>query len=61
MEQQKLQYAWFVDGYIADVPNYYNMEVSFAYLNENYYQLNQQFQAAKGEDLTFDYPMEKKD
>lgn len=61
MKQQKLQYAWFVDGYIADIPNYYNMEVSFAYLNENYYQLNQQFHAAKGEDLSFDYPMEKQD
>ncbi|QSZ27571.1 peptide ABC transporter permease [Aceticella autotrophica] len=48
-------YALFADGFIVSLPNAYDMEVSFAYLNEEYYKLNKQFKISQGKDLDFDY------
>lgn len=48
-------YALFTDGFIVSLPNAYDMEVSFAYLNEEYYKLNKQFEISQGKDLDFDY------
>lgn len=54
-------YALFTDGFIVDLPNNYDMEVSFAYLNEEYYKLNRQFEIAQGKDLDFDYRLDNGD
>ncbi|MEK6453954.1 hypothetical protein [Caldifermentibacillus hisashii] len=48
-------YALFTDGFIGSLPNAYDMEVSFAYLNEEYYKLNKQFEISQGKELDFDY------
>lgn len=48
-------YALFTDGFITPVPNPYDMEVSMAYINEEYYNLNKQFEISQGEILYFDY------
>lgn len=55
------RYALFTDGFIVDLPNNYDMEVSFAYLNEEYYKLNRQFEIAQGKDLDFDYRLDNGD
>lgn len=47
-------YALFTDGFIVSLPNDYDMEVSFGYLNEEYYKLNQ-FEISQGKNLDFDY------
>lgn len=47
-------YAFFTDGFIVSLPNAYDMDVSFGYLNEEYYKLNQ-FEISQGENLDFDY------
>lgn len=48
-------YALFTDGFIGFLPNAYDMEVLFAYLNEEYYKLNKQFEISQGKELDFDY------
>ncbi len=48
-------YALFTDGFIAPVPNTYDMEVSMAYINETYYSMNKQFEISQGKNLDFDY------
>lgn len=50
-----INYALFTDGFIVSVPNSYDMEVSFAYLNKEYYELNKQFEISQGNDLDFEY------
>ena len=50
-------YALFTDGFIVSLPNDHDMEVSFGYLNEEYYKLNQ-FEISLGEKLDFDYRFE---
>jgi len=50
-------YALYTDGMIGAVSNDYDMEVSFAYLNEAYYKLNKQFEISQGKALTFDYDL----
>ncbi len=50
-----LNYALFTDGFTIPVPNTYDMEVSVAYINEEYYNLNKQFEISQGENLVFDY------
>ena len=34
------KYAFYTDGFIESIPNTSNMEISFAYMNEEYYNLN---------------------
>lgn len=48
------KYALFTDGFIVSLPNDYDMEVSFGYLNEEYYKLNQ-FEISQGKNLDFNY------
>ena len=55
LNDNNLSYALFTDGFIVSLPNDYDMKVSFAYLNEEYYKLNRQFEIAQGKDLDFDY------
>ena len=55
LNSQNFSYALFTDGFIASLPNSYDMEVSFAYLNEEYYNLNKHFEISQGKDLDFDY------
>lgn len=47
-------YAFYVDGFVVDVPNSSGMEVTLGYMNENYSQLNP-FSLASGEPLTFEH------
>lgn len=53
------KYAFYTDGFIESIPNTSNMEISFAYMNEEYYNLNK-FDLSKGSDLYFDYQFEDK-
>lgn len=53
------KYAFYTDGFIESIPNTSNMEISFAYMNEEYYNLNK-FDFSKGSDLYFDYQFEDK-
>lgn len=55
LNNNNFSYALFTDGFIVSLPNAYDMEVSFAYLNEEYYKLNRQFEISQGKDLDFDY------
>ena len=55
LNDNNLSYALFTDGFIVSLPNDYDMKVSFAYLNEEYYKLNRQFEISQGKDLDFDY------
>lgn len=48
------KYAFYTDGFIASVPNPNNMEISFGYMNEEYYNFNK-FELSQGNDLYFDY------
>ncbi|WP_058486458.1 ABC transporter permease family protein [Defluviitalea phaphyphila] len=48
------KYALFTDGFIVSLPNDYDMEVSFGYVNEEYYKLNP-FEISQGKNLYFDY------
>lgn len=55
LNSNNLNYALFTDGFIVSLPNAYDMEVSFAYLNEEYYKLNRKFEISKGKKINFDY------
>ncbi len=48
------RYAFYTGGFIASLPNNDNMEISFSYMNKEYYNLNQ-FELSQGADLNFDY------
>lgn len=50
-----LSYALFTDGFVVSLPNAHDMEVTVAYLNEEYYELNKQFEVSQGKGLEFDY------
>ena len=52
-----IKYAFFTDGFVVQIPNTYDMEVTVAYVNEEYYELNQQFDVSQGCRLSFDYPL----
>lgn len=49
-----VKYAFYTDGYIVSVPNKNNMEISFGYMNEEYYSFNKS-PLSQGNDLYFDY------
>ena len=51
------KYAFYTDGFIVSVPNSDDMEISFGYMNEQYYRLNG-FELSQGTDLDFDYQLE---
>lgn len=51
-------YAFYTDGFIVSVPNIDDMEISLAYMNEEYYKLNQ-FELSEGTDLDFDYQIDE--
>ena len=51
------KYAFFTDGFIVPLPHIYSSEVSFAYLNEEYYRLTEQFELSQGEPLVFHYQL----
>jgi len=55
---KNFDYAFYTDGFMLNIPNKDNMEISLAYMNENYYELNQ-FEPAQGTDLDFDYEFDK--
>jgi len=61
LDNNNLCYALFTDGFIVYLPNDYDMKVSFAYLNEEYYKLNKQFEISQGKDLDFDYSFDGDD
>lgn len=52
------KYAFCTDGFIASLPNDDDMEISFSYMNEEYYKLNP-FELSQGSDLNFDYQFDK--
>lgn len=56
-----INYALYTDGFVVSLPNAYDMEVSFAYLNEEYYKLNKQFEISQGKELDFDYSLDNSD
>lgn len=51
-------YAFFTDGFMVSLPNSADMEISLAYMNEKYYELNH-WKLSQGTDLTFNYPFDK--
>lgn len=51
-------YAFFTDGFMVSLPNNDDMEISLAYMNEKYYELNQ-WKLSQGTDLIFNYPFDK--
>lgn len=53
-------YALFTDGFVVSLPNDYDMDVTLAYLNEEYYKLSKQFEISQGSDLHFDYTLGEK-
>lgn len=55
---KNFKYAFYTDGFIVSLPNKDDMEISFSYMNEEYYKLNQ-FELSKGTDLDFDYQFNK--
>ena len=61
LKSNDINYALYTDGFVVSLPNDYNMEVSFAYLNEEYYKLNKQFEISQGEKLDFDYSLDNSD
>lgn len=52
------KYAFYTDGFIVSLPNKDDMEISFNYLNEEYYKLNH-LELSQGEDLDFNYQLDK--
>ncbi len=61
LNNNNISYALFTDGFIVSLPNDYDMKVSFAYLNEEYYKLNRQFEISQGKDLDFNYCFDNDD
>lgn len=55
LDSNNFKYALYTDGFIVSLPNSYNMEVSFSYLNEEYYKLNNKFEISRGKNLDFNY------
>lgn len=55
LKDNNFNYALYTDGFMMSLPNNYGMEVSFAYLNEEYYNLNKQFEISQGKELNFNY------
>ncbi|TKD70753.1 peptide ABC transporter permease [Pseudalkalibacillus hwajinpoensis] len=51
-------YALRADGFVTPLDNKHNMEVSFNYINEEAYKLNQ-FKLSQGNQLTFNYNFNK--
>ena len=51
-------YALYTDGFVVSVPNRDDMEITLSYMNEEYYKLNQ-FDLLQGEDLDFDYQLDR--
>ncbi|HSN66399.1 MAG TPA: peptide ABC transporter permease, partial [Fusibacter sp.] len=51
-------YALQADGFTTSLENEHDMEVSFNYINDEAYQLNQ-FKLAQGDHLSFDYQFQK--
>jgi hypothetical protein len=51
-------YAFYTDGFMVSIPNNDNMEISFCYMNDEYYELNQ-FELSQGTDLDFDYQFDE--
>ncbi len=58
LKDNNFSYALYTDGFIASFPNDYGMEVSFAYLNDEYYNLNNQFEISQGQELNFNYSLD---
>ncbi len=58
LHQNQFRYALFTDGFMVELSNNYDKEVSCEYLNEEYYQLNPQFEVSQGTGLYFDYQMD---
>lgn len=52
------KYAFYTGGFIVSLPNNDDMEISFSYMNEEYYKLSQ-FELSQGTDLDFDYQIDK--
>ncbi len=52
---KNFSYALYTDGFVVPLSNTYDMEVSIAYLNKEYYNLNTQFEISQGQRLNFDY------
>ena len=52
------KYAFYTDGFIVSLPNNDDMQISFSYMNEEYYKLNK-FELSQGTDLDFDYQFNK--
>ncbi|MCI6533121.1 MAG: hypothetical protein SO053_03050 [Bifidobacterium animalis] len=51
---EQYEYAVFVDGFLADLPNSHNRNVAVAYMNENWNEFNR-LPTSTGGDLNFDY------
>lgn len=56
--KNNFNYAFYTDGFMISVPNIDDMEISLAYMNEEYYKLNN-FELSQGEDLNFDYQLDE--
>lgn len=55
---ENFKYACYTDGLMVSVPNSNDMEISLAYMNKEYYDLNQ-YELSQGTDLDFDYQLDK--
>lgn len=53
---EQYEYAVFVDGFLADLPNSHNRNIAVAYMNENWNEFNR-LPTSAGGDLNFDYKL----
>lgn len=53
---EQYEYAAFVDGFLADLPNSHNRNIAVAYMNENWNEFNR-LPTSTGGDLNFDYKL----
>lgn len=60
LKERSVRYGLFAEGFMVSLPNSHDMDISFSYLNEDYYDINKQFGVSKGEELYFDYSVDGK-
>lgn len=56
---ENYNYAFYTDGFMVSIPNDYAMEISLAYMNKGYYDLNK-LELFQGIELDFDYQLGEK-
>lgn len=58
LKEEAVRYGILAEGFVIDMPNSQDMEITCSYLNKEYYDMNKQFAISQGEELDFGYDVD---